>query len=337
MGHPLVRAAFYTREVGGGYYVGAGQGHPRPRLRTSLALRCLSGLLRRSPGILERPSLHTMDKQTDAAAAPGIALQCDFCGEVNPICHHYAASGCNCCVNCCGGACGRDDFLVGAAPGIAPRDHDAECERELTTHGYTPCRCLERAGICWCRKNPCECLSGIAPREPLQQRIDLSLRLGQALGKEFDGASLYEAASELMRRLGEAEHEIRTLRKRDEFLTTEVQKNGPLALNLMAERHRADAFERDNATLREQQAADEATIRRYQKMLDSADASVRELAASDAALRSTLIAMRDTLVRYDQNELNENPEHLYPTPHGQWVRFADINNALASLAEQNHD
>jgi hypothetical protein len=35
--------------------------------------------------------------------------------------------------------------------------HDAECESELTSHGYTPCRCHERAGICYCRKSPCIC------------------------------------------------------------------------------------------------------------------------------------------------------------------------------------
>jgi hypothetical protein len=37
--------------------------------------------------------------------------------------------------------------------------HDADCESELTSHGYTPCRCFERAGICYCRKQPCECLT----------------------------------------------------------------------------------------------------------------------------------------------------------------------------------
>jgi hypothetical protein len=40
--------------------------------------------------------------------------------------------------------------------------HDAQCESELTSHGYTPCRCHERAGICYCRKNPCICLP-VAP------------------------------------------------------------------------------------------------------------------------------------------------------------------------------
>jgi hypothetical protein len=43
-------------------------------------------------------------------------------------------------------------------------DHDTDCERELTSHGYTPCRCHERAGICYCRKNPCICL----PDPPVQ-------------------------------------------------------------------------------------------------------------------------------------------------------------------------
>jgi hypothetical protein len=28
--------------------------------------------------------------------------------------------------------------------------HDALCETELTSHGYTPCRCEERARICNC-------------------------------------------------------------------------------------------------------------------------------------------------------------------------------------------
>jgi hypothetical protein len=36
-------------------------------------------------------------------------------------------------------------------------EHDRECERELTSPGYTPCRCDLRAGVCYCRKNPCEC------------------------------------------------------------------------------------------------------------------------------------------------------------------------------------
>jgi hypothetical protein len=44
------------------------------------------------------------------------------------------------------------------SPVAAQPSHDAECESELTSHGYTPCRCHERAGICYCRKNPCECL-----------------------------------------------------------------------------------------------------------------------------------------------------------------------------------
>lgn len=42
---------------------------------------------------------------------------------------------------------------LGGRPG-----HDQQCESELTSHGYTPCQCSERAGICYCRKNPCECL-----------------------------------------------------------------------------------------------------------------------------------------------------------------------------------
>lgn len=43
--------------------------------------------------------------------------------------------------------------------------HDSECEAELTSHGYTPCRCSERQQICWCRKNPCECI----PAPPLAE------------------------------------------------------------------------------------------------------------------------------------------------------------------------
>jgi hypothetical protein len=41
---------------------------------------------------------------------------------------------------------------------LARSGHDSQCESELTSHGYTPCRCHERAGICYCRKNPCICL-----------------------------------------------------------------------------------------------------------------------------------------------------------------------------------
>jgi hypothetical protein len=41
---------------------------------------------------------------------------------------------------------------------IVRRGHDRDCESELTSHGYTECRCHERAGICCCRKNPCVCL-----------------------------------------------------------------------------------------------------------------------------------------------------------------------------------
>ena len=30
-------------------------------------------------------------------------------------------------------------------PATPSPEHDAECERELTSHGYTPCRCDERS------------------------------------------------------------------------------------------------------------------------------------------------------------------------------------------------
>jgi len=32
----------------------------------------------------------------------------------------------------------------GWLPIVAPREHDQSCEAELTSHGYTQCRCAER-------------------------------------------------------------------------------------------------------------------------------------------------------------------------------------------------
>jgi hypothetical protein len=49
-------------------------------------------------------------------------------------------------------------------PGCPACDpHDAACERELTSHGYTPCRCRDRAYTgffvrCeYCGHRPCDC------------------------------------------------------------------------------------------------------------------------------------------------------------------------------------
>jgi len=47
--------------------------------------------------------------------------------------------------------------------------HDTACESELTSHGYTPCRCAERVAICYCRKNPCACVPvPLAAQIPLE-------------------------------------------------------------------------------------------------------------------------------------------------------------------------
>jgi DnaJ-class molecular chaperone len=43
---------------------------------------------------------------------------------------------------------GRAYFEVcPACNGTGLTDHDEQCERELTSHGYTPCRCEERKTV----------------------------------------------------------------------------------------------------------------------------------------------------------------------------------------------
>jgi hypothetical protein len=81
---------------------------------------------------------------------------CD-CTEANPV-----DGGC---IHCCGDdqehrSLLRSDGWYGPLPSEST-PHDRECETELTSHGYTHCRCHERAGICYCRKNPCVCLPDI--------------------------------------------------------------------------------------------------------------------------------------------------------------------------------
>ncbi len=67
--------------------------------------------------------------------------------------------------------------------------HDRECESELTSHGYTPCRCDERAWICWCRKNQCEGLLPASPAPPDEGSVkemheDDSSRVAPLIGLE---------------------------------------------------------------------------------------------------------------------------------------------------------
>lgn len=150
---------------------------------------------------------------------------------------------------------------------------------------------------------------GIAPREPLrqrlglEQRIDLSLRLGQALRDSSleDGASLEEAAFELLRRHEAAAEEIRTLREQlaqgryEREVVTEQLAESEEAMKLRTASESVGWLNSEgpldkSPTFPTAAEAREAALR---VQLEKETCAANTAEADYDSLRSTLIALRD--------------------------------------------